>query len=684
MSRITMVGAMLCTANVYASDEDSELAALMALLDAETELATKSKMNADYVPGMVTVLHGDKLKSMGIQTSGEALGLVPGIYVSPGNTGQVVSVVRGVGVTLGSSNLKIMLNGVAMNSAVTGAADSVLRLPIFQIERIEVIRGPGSSLYGEFAYSGVVNIITRKNTNAAHVKMGDNNYRQMDAMLGSEKSEDGINWQLNMSSWETDGTGRESGLDNFAGAGGNGYAPGSIFDQEEGQLLFFASSYQGYEFKGHYIDTERGGYFGNLAKGEKDYDPGHETIINVELSKKWQISDNINSGLSVAYQQTDFEHAKNLALPAGVNQPGPGPKIPNTHDQIRQTGFEDSYFKINAFMDWQTSASNTVLVMLESVKYEVKDSYGTATDLGIEMTLPENALEVINTAQRQINSLVLQDQWRIVDNIELPAGIRFDDYDDLGSNSSPRLAGVWRITDNHILKAQYAEAFRPPTLAQSYPGPETNLARFTPQAIVPEELSSYELSYIYRQPIRNFKATLFQTEVTDLIEFYIKPGSPPIFRNLGEIKSTGLELEWQETLSDNWQLMSNVSYVDAEDKRDVDEEFTGAVNWLANLGLSWNATPNMMHTLLYKYVGEQEGAELPNLKLPHVETFAAYNTLDYSVSYGNAFGARGLLLQLSIKNLTDETWESQAYPTQWPEGLTQGGRNWLLGCEYEF
>jgi outer membrane receptor for ferrienterochelin and colicin len=108
------------------------------------------------------------------------------------------------------------------------------------------------------------------------------------------------------------------------------------------------------------------------------------------------------------------------------------------------------------------------------------------------------------------------------------------------------------------------------------------------------------------------------------------------------------------------------------------------VNWLANTGLSWSISNNIYHSFLLRYFGEQEGAELPNLRQPHVETFDAHTTFDYSFSYDHLFAVRGLILHVDIKNIADAKWQSQSYPTQWPEGLSQGGRSWFAGIEYEF
>ncbi|OUR90631.1 hypothetical protein A9Q81_19310 [Gammaproteobacteria bacterium 42_54_T18] len=678
--QFTLLMQVLFALSGQAWADDAELEKLMALLDQETDLATKTKMNADYVPGSVTVMHGDKLKSMGVQTTGEALQTVPGIYITAGNTGQVVSTVRGVGSSLSSSNLKIMLNGVPVNSAVTGAADSILRLPIFQVDRIEVIRGPGSSVYGEFAFSGVVNIITRENNQALHVKGGGDGYGQVDVAFSGEAEE--VTWVGDFSYWSFDGSARESGVDNFSFHGA-GYAPGDIFDQEEGVLLGFKASYSSYELKGHYIGVERGSYFGRVAKSEVKYSPRKEELFNLRLAKEWQLSDSLSSMLTLTYQYIDTDEAEQLVLPAGVPLPGAGPPIINTEDSIEERGQEESYKKVSTLFNWRSSATNQLILVLEAATFDVSDAYKTLTGGDSGTLIEDQKPEAVINSGRRYNSVVLQDQWKVVDNLELTFGARYDDYSDIGSRVSPRVAGVWRYAESHIVKLQYAEAFRPPTLEQSYFGNNFNSVQEV-KGLSPEELAATELSYIYRQGSRKITATLFKSKYTDLIELLLVPGEVPIFHNVGEVSAVGGEWEWVEHINDSWQVLSNVSYVKTEDALDIDEEFTGAVNWLANLGVFWTMTPHISHSLFFRYVGEQEGAELPNLALPHVETFDAYTTVDYALTYRAPMGGKGLLIQLTIKNLGDETWETQSYPTQWPEGLTQGGVSAYLGVEYEF
>ncbi len=138
-----------------------ELQELLAVLEEETEVATKTKMNNDFVPGMVTVLHGEQLEALGIHTIVEALSMVPGIQAARLSSGEPTVKIRGLAFPFNAGNVKVMLNSIALSRESSGINSSVLLTPIAQVDRIEVIRGPGSNIYGDFALGGVVNIVTK-------------------------------------------------------------------------------------------------------------------------------------------------------------------------------------------------------------------------------------------------------------------------------------------------------------------------------------------------------------------------------------------------------------------------------------------------------------------------------------------------------------------------------------------
>ncbi|WP_323813527.1 TonB-dependent receptor [Cellvibrio sp. NN19] len=660
------------------SGDDPELAALMDLLNEETDLATQTKMNADFVPGMVSVLHSDQLKSQGYATVAEALNQVPGFYTTLENAGDVRAIVRGAGASLEASNLKILVDGVAINRPVNASADWALRLPLSQVERIEVIRGPGSALYGEFAFSGVVNIISRRDT-AVALRTASHNHRQLDAMV-SHEFDNGVSMQINASAWDRDNSGLQTNPDNFAQSG-KGYSPGDVQDAVQGQLLLADLSYNGYRLQVQHADMERGAWYGQNAAMPRALAPRVEKITSVELSKNWQLQQDLSLGMALGQLETKVDEATYLPIPKGIDPPGPAPVLIN--EFYRQDGTSDSNQHIRLNLRWTGLTNHNVFMEAGYSQSQLDSAYKRMTliEAPVNGATP-SLVQAKDLGERGLTSLTLQDQWQIHPAVEITLGARYDDYDDWGNHTSPRLAAVWRASDRHIFKVQYAEAFRPPTLGVLNPGPSAAEGTVY-ERLTQEQLDSTEASYIYRAVNYSLRATLFESQVSDLIEYRITPGQRPKWHNLGEIDSQGVELEWQQTLGRNWNWFANISYVDAQDPLDVDQKLLGSVDWLGNLGVTWNSDQQLSHAFNLRYVGEQEGWELQT-RTPPTDRFDDYVLLDYTLSVHRLFAQRDLELKAGVKNLADQHYNTVPTPSQYPRGLPNGERTWWAELEYGF
>ena len=240
------------------------------------------------------------------------------------------------------------------------------------------------------------------------------------------------------------------------------------------------------------------------------------------------------------------------------------------------------------------------------------------------------------------------------------------------------LLWFWRLEDKHIFKFQFANAFRPPTLRELNPPPNAEII-----PLREESLDSTELSYIFRDANLSFRSTVFKTKVKDLIEFFLNPGSPPVYRNLGSLESTGIELEWKQKINRDLTLFANLSYTDSKDHMDPDQTLTGSVDWLANFGIDWNATAKSKHTFLLYAVGEQEGWEIQT-NAPQTREFDGYYLLNYTFGLDDIFDISRLAIKLSVKNLTDENYRILPNPAKYPTGLPLGERTTLLALEYQF
>src|SRR5262249_22794662 len=136
------LGAAVAAPVLRAAEEEE--AELLAVLQQETDLATKTRMNSDFVPGIVTILDGDRMRPLGARTVWDAMAYVPGVQAWRDAGGTPVVIVRGVPFPFNSGSIQILLNGSPIGREAAGLNSSVLFVPMTQVERIEFIRGPGS------------------------------------------------------------------------------------------------------------------------------------------------------------------------------------------------------------------------------------------------------------------------------------------------------------------------------------------------------------------------------------------------------------------------------------------------------------------------------------------------------------------------------------------------------------
>ena len=133
-----------------------------SLLNDMSDIATKKSINVDYLPSVVTVINAQTYLDGGIQNIGEAINMLPGIQMQVNRLGYNITTVRGLKNPNAylSDKLKILIDGVAMNNEMQGSSSFFMDFPMQLVHKIEVLRGPGSTVYGAGAFYATINIIT--------------------------------------------------------------------------------------------------------------------------------------------------------------------------------------------------------------------------------------------------------------------------------------------------------------------------------------------------------------------------------------------------------------------------------------------------------------------------------------------------------------------------------------------
>jgi iron complex outermembrane receptor protein len=609
------------------SDEQSEMLELMNILEEETSIATKTKMNSDYVPGMVTILNGEDMQALGKLNVWEALSLVPGVKIrkSESDTPQVV--VRGTPVPFNSGGIKIMLNSTTMSSEDSGLNSSILMIPIEQVERIEFIRGPSSSLYGNAAFLGLVNIITRM----------DNKQLTLNAQGGKDK--DGA---------ITNGSGAYFWQDpekdlkvsvNLAIKNDKDANTLVNADLKDKQTSFIAS-----------VDYKKTSLIGQWFERKKNIDSETQTNFKVDeqalsltLRHKTDLSESISNKTEFSYRENDFEENKFYKGYVSRAQTDFNLALMDKHQILLSMAFEHNVI-------------DNATLCLAGHNPPLGCTPGVSNDL------------ILSDSWNNYN-ISLEDQYAITKDLTLTAGVGLNNNGNIDeSNITPRLAFVWQMQERHLLKGQYSTGFRSPTYFEIYD------TQGNTRVDDSNQIDSYELGYIYTNNNLIGRVTVFHS----IIDRLIKPGFIPnnISYDSNKAKTSGIELEWEQKINNFFKWRFNVSYNDTKDDLHTTNNgiSTGASDWLGNLVLYIQPKHNILITSHYSYVSKQ-GVLGGN-------TIDGYDQLDLTINFIKLIN--NVSFRIGIKNTLDDEIN---YPNTLPVGVEAyeyQGRTWWAQMSYQF
>lgn len=655
----------LSQAALAADNENPELLGLLSLLESQTTLATKSRMNADYIPGMATILYGKDLLVRGTRTVWEALGLVPGISLGMEFTGERQILSRGVGHGYASGNVKVLLDGMSLNSTLLATANPVLNIPIEQIERIEVIRGPGSSVHGEYAYAGIVNIITKNTERRLYVHGEGESHHGAGGQWFWRDEQNDLGISLNLAGLEGDGHDVEVKEDawHHIGRPELSHAPGPTNEARKYKGLFFDLNWGDLFASAKLLDDAYGDHFGinHFLPPPDDRLASRQVYRTLSIGGNRQLSTTLETQIRFEFLEHERNRDQLYTNPADFITPFP---------IFMDLGYEERSYSLSSDLYWQPNVKHQALFSLEANTTRIQEADWTWPELPYQ--LPANWIDT--DRHRHTFALVTQDQYRVSDQLTLTGTLRYDDYSDVDNNFSPRMAAVWRIHPERILKFQLARAFRPPTF---YELENPGHGKLKPSAV-----NTIEFGYIVKKPDWRGSLILFHSDLMDPIVFdgidfdgYI---------NGEDARLRGFEFEYQQRLGQTLKLDANLSHVNAR-FRSSGDKLPGGADWLANLELLWKPYTDWSAALQLQYVGDRNRSSLDTRS-----QLAAYTTLDLTISYLHP--TPGVHLYMGVKNLTDE---EIRYPQQlttdfegeiflpYPDDYPRPGRRWWLSLSYD-
>jgi outer membrane receptor for ferrienterochelin and colicins len=282
---------------------------------------------------------------------------------------------------------------------------------------------------------------------------------------------------------------------------------------------------------------------------------------------------------------------------------------PGRKSTTPQLDFIVSYHGISAH-EWRVNvgAKKEKLKSNESKNFGPGIIDGTVTPIDGTLT---NATGVpsqiyISDENRTIKYVSLQDVWEFAPDWSLTAGVRYDDYSDVGSTTNSRAALVWVPQANLVTKLLYGSSFRAPSFSELYA--KNNPVGVGNVNLKPEEIDTLELAFLY-EPITNLTTglSLYKFEAENMID-YIQAGNIKVAQNNTNLTGQGFEIELDWIINDEMELL--VNYANQSTKNDAtDVEVAFNPKQQLYIDVRWKMLPKWTVSSQLNLVADRERAQ---------------------------------------------------------------------------
>jgi outer membrane cobalamin receptor len=624
---------------------------LAELFDLEVTIATGVKQSVARAPSVTSVITAADIERMGATTLEEVLETIPGLHVEYMPYGGSIFNIRGI-YSLVNSQVLVLMNGIPVTSITYSSKPFFYSPLVNSINRIEIIRGPGSAVYGADAFAGVINIITKTKKDIegteTGVRIGSFDTEEVWALHGGNYG--GFDVALSMDYQSTNGHERtidvdaQTQFDKIFNTQAS-YAPGPVNLQKRSFDAYLDISKGNWQlrsgFQGRYDVEDMAGAASALdplgSYWEKHFNM--DLIYhNPELTKNWDVT------AQLSYLYNEWETHDQTWFPPGAF----GGAYPKGY--VFDTGTKENHARLNLSSTY--TGFNQHMIRL-GTGYHYGDMFETkhisnvdpATRLAIPYTdFSDTVYTVIPETHRDNWYLFLQDIWSFAANWELTVGLRYDKYSDFGATTNPRLALMWQPRPNLTTKLLYGSAFRAPGIADQY----INLPTFQGNRNVePETIDTWELAFDYRATKNlHFATNLFTYKWNDGIIY--GPGETEgTFKiaNIATQKGQGLEFETRWQMSNKFSLLANYAFTKATNEN-TNHDAGNYPQHSAYLRTDWLVYPNWSLNSQLTWIGENKrGAGDPRAPVDD------YTTVDLTLRRKEIKGHWNFAV--SVRNLFD-------------------------------
>ena len=644
-----------------------------ALEDVTVTTATKTEKNIDGVSASVIVITQKDIEKISASTLKDVFEKIPSInaqfgrFPHPSSASKASVSIRGAG----ANGTLILIDGKRLSGETEGPYE-LNRIPASMIERIEIVKGSMSTLYGSDAIGGVINIITKKvdkNSSTLDVKYGQNGHgeaKEKNVNFTTSGTKEDIKYKLFGSIIDTSSysknksytqvaTNPTTGAVLVANPQNNISGTNKVTFSDDANVKNVGTRIEknlndnvSLGFDLNYLDENREGTYigsaafsgGGLIKNTPVNSEDNNRRFDVSSDLKYQINDDL-SGQTKVYRS--YYKKRNETTP--INFAGP--------------------------VNTKFSANVTIDTIESNLTYVLNDSNIITTGLEFrEETRDSSAINPVAsssdfiTKKVQYKSLFIQDEIALTNSLNATMGARYDKISNADNKATIQIGLVQKLTENTNLRANYAQGYRAPDIAELYVvspsykdgkrfgsdvifGPKTSAYE-----LKPEQSQTFEIALSNRMDKLFSEIVLFNTKIDDKIELVsYGSGNAKYYtsENLDKVDIKGVELNLDYTLNDNADLNFNLTYLDTEDKS-TNKELIFTPDLSASLGFNYKILSNVATNLSLRYLGEQYS------DTQNTATTDDYTLVDVGVKYDVN---KTLTLYTGIDNIFDTKIEEE-------------------------
>ena len=662
-----------------------------------TDFTTKTNINIDHQPSVLTVLYSDDLQALGVRTLNEAFDFIPGTETTVSTSGNNRVTTRGASEPNNYVYIKMkyFLDGVDIG--YNYYAD----FPIELIERIEVLRGGASAIYGQGAFLGAVNIITKSSIksakNSVNFEAGSFNYKKGSAVLHTQLN----NWNIGVDAYykKDDKTvsAPTAPVAILPFPLPAMYGVNDTFSREKESLeglqeksFGFIANKDEWTFTSRYFVKHSQNYYGEYNLLDFN-DAGYTEYktASAKLSYESKLADNIAIKADIGTLVNDYRVNSYFYQiepnPVGLTNPhfDMQNSTQTTYSELslESTQFDNHKIKVGAYVGYVDLTKNQYATNVDNIsKIGVADPFmpGVYWANETKLTTLEGDRGFYNMPSNKqlLQSYYFQELYHASETLNFSFNARLDDYEFFDSMLSWRGALVYSEDNINIFKLISSRAYRVPSYVEAFFVNHLDIYVGNP-ALKPESVDTFEAAYIYTQSNQTLRANIYYSIYKDAIDASLD--NKFIYHNNSNDRySHGIELEYSEEFNNRSKLMLNASYTQYKYTNvalgeNIEINNPDISQSIAHAAYIYPITPLLSWSNVARYYGKKELAKYKG-------TIDDVMLLDSTLRYRFK---KDFTTSLMVKNLLDTTYYYPSLGTNIAP-MQREGRVIYANIQYDF